>query len=211
MMHMPKLRRERGTDVAELAAAATEGTGTEDATTSSRSELCNERRKVQYLHLLIELFRQVENIVLVGLKITFFKFCMQPSEPTKSISSIVAMAMTMVTPVSSLTQLERHSGLGDNDNSLIHLSKCKDLSVVGPRRRSCEGCLVVITDHGPQAEVARALRHELLVDSGEGRLEGLEEERQKREEEEIGEENNYQHTHNAQMTMHVWSDARWTT
>ena len=78
------------------------------------------------------------------------------------------------------------------------------------RGKECEGCLVVITDHGPQAEVARALRHELLVDSGEGRLEGLEEERQKREEEEIGEENN-QHTHNAQMTMHVWSDARWTT
>ena len=46
----------------------------------------------------------------------------------------------------------------------------------------CEGCLVVITDHGPQAEVARALGHELLVDSGEGRLESLEEERQKREE-----------------------------
>ena len=41
----------------------------------------------------------------------------------------------------------------------------------------CAGCLVVITDHGPRAEVARALRHELLVDSGEGRLEGLEEER----------------------------------
>ena len=52
---------------------------------------------------------------------------------------------------------------------------------------------MVITDHGPQAEVARALRHELLVDSGEGRLEGLEEERQKREEKEIDEENN-QHT-----------------
>ena len=47
---------------------------------------------------------------------------------------------------------------------------------------TCEGCLVVITDHGPQAEVARALGHELLVDSGEGRLESLEEERQKREE-----------------------------
>ena len=58
---------------------------------------------------------------------------------------------------------------------------------------SCEGCLVVITDHGPQAEVARVFGHELLVDSGEGRLESLEEERQKREEKEIGEENN-QHT-----------------
>ena len=48
--------------------------------------------------------------------------------------------------------------------------------------KTCEGCLVVITDHGPQAEVARVFGHELLVDSGEGRLEGLEEERQKREE-----------------------------
>ena len=41
---------------------------------------------------------------------------------------------------------------------------------------------MVITGHGPQAEVARAFGHELLVDSGEGRLESLEEERQKREE-----------------------------
>ena len=74
---------------------------------------------------------------------------------------------------------------------------------------TCAGCLVVITDHGPRAEVARVLRHELLVDNGEGRLEGLEEERQKREEKEIGEERQTQH--NTQMTMHVWSDARWTT
>ena len=76
------------------------------------------------------------------------------------------------------------------------------------------GVLVVITDHGPRAGVAQALRHELVVDSGEGRLEGLEEERQKREEEEVGEERDKQtqhKTHNAQMTMHVWSDARWTT
>ena len=50
---------------------------------------------------------------------------------------------------------------------------------------------MVITDHGPQAEVARVFGHELLVDSGEGRLEGLEEERQKGEEKEIGEENNH--------------------
>ena len=70
---------------------------------------------------------------------------------------------------------------------------------------------MVITDHGPRAEVARALGHELVVDSGEGRLEGLEEERQNREEKEIGEERDNQHTHNTQMTMHVWSDARWTT
>ena len=76
---------------------------------------------------------------------------------------------------------------------------------------SCAGCLVVITGHGPRAGVAQALRHELLVDSGEGRLEGLEEERQEREEKEVGEERQPTHTHNAQMTMHVWSDARWTT
>ena len=66
-----------------------------------------------------------------------------------------------------------------------------------PRTRrpgTCAGCLVVITDHGPRAEVAQALRHELLVDSGEGRLEGLEEERQKREEKEIGEERQPTHT-----------------
>ena len=52
---------------------------------------------------------------------------------------------------------------------------------------------MVITGHGPQAEVARAFGHELLVDSGEGRLESLEEEQRKGEEKEIGEENN-QHT-----------------
>ena len=75
---------------------------------------------------------------------------------------------------------------------------------------TCAGCLVVITDHGPRAEVAQALGHELLVDSGEGRLEGLEEERQKREEKEIGGERQPTQ-HNTQMTMHVWSDARWTT
>ena len=74
----------------------------------------------------------------------------------------------------------------------------------------CAGCLVVITDHGPRAEAARALGHELLVDNGEGRLEGLEEERQNREEKEISGERQ-QTQHNAQMTMHVWSDARWTT
>ena len=50
---------------------------------------------------------------------------------------------------------------------------------------------MVITDHGPQAEVARVFGHELLVDSGGGRLEGLEEEQQKGEEKETGEENNH--------------------
>ena len=54
---------------------------------------------------------------------------------------------------------------------------------------------MVITDHGPQAEVAQVFGHELLVDSGGGRLEGLEEEQQKEEEKEMGEENNHHTTH----------------
>ena len=33
---------------------------------------------------------------------------------------------------------------------------------------SCEGCLVVITDHGPQAEVARALDMNFLWNAEEG-------------------------------------------
>ena len=68
---------------------------------------------------------------------------------------------------------------------------------------------MVISGHGPQAEVAQVFGHELLVDSGEGRLESLEEEQQNREEKEMGEEK--QPPHNAQMTMHVWSDAGLTT
>ena len=60
---------------------------------------------------------------------------------------------------------------------------------------TCEGCLVVISGHSPQAEVAQVFGHELLVDSGEGRLEGLGEEQQKEEEKEIGEENNHHTTH----------------
>ena len=63
---------------------------------------------------------------------------------------------------------------------------------------TCAGCLVVITDHGPRAEVAQVLGHELLVDSGEGRLEGLEEEQQKKEEEEVGEEREANTTQNTQ-------------
>ena len=58
----------------------------------------------------------------------------------------------------------------------------------------CAGCLVVITDHGPRAEAAQALGHELLVDNGEGRLEELEEERQKREGKEVGEERERERT-----------------
>ena len=75
-------------------------------------------------------------------------------------------------------------------------------------RRKCAGCLVVITDHGPRAEVARVLRHELVVDSGEGRLESLEGEQQKEEEKQRRVKRTTNTQHNAQMTMHVWSDAR---
>ena len=74
----------------------------------------------------------------------------------------------------------------------------------------CAGCLVSITAHGPRAVVAQVLGHELLVeDNGQGLQEGLEEEGQNKGEKEIGEERHSKH--NAQMTMHVWSDARWTT
>ena len=46
-----------------------------------------------------------------------------------------------------------------------------------------------ITAHGPRAGVAQVLGHELLVeDNGEWLQEGLEEERQNREEREIDEE-----------------------
>ena len=61
--------------------------------------------------------------------------------------------------------------------------------------RLCEGCLVVITGHGPQAEVAQVFGHELLVERGGGRLEGLEEEQRNGEEKEMGEENNHHTTH----------------
>ena len=60
---------------------------------------------------------------------------------------------------------------------------------------TCEGCLVVITGHGPQAEVAQVFGHELLVEREVGRLEGLEGEQQKGEEKETGEENNHHTTH----------------
>ena len=67
-----------------------------------------------------------------------------------------------------------------------------------------------ITAHGPRAVVAQVLGHELLVeDNGQGLQEGLEEEGQNKGEKEMGEERHSKH--NAQMTMHVWSDARWTT
>ena len=60
---------------------------------------------------------------------------------------------------------------------------------------NCEGCLVVITGHGPQAEVAQVFGHELLVDRGGGLLESLEEEQRNGEEKETGEENNNHTTH----------------
>ena len=41
---------------------------------------------------------------------------------------------------------------------------------------TCEGCLVVRTGHGPQAEVAQVFGLELLVELGGRHLEGLEEE-----------------------------------
>ena len=60
---------------------------------------------------------------------------------------------------------------------------------------TCEGCLVVRTDHGPQAEVARVFGLELVVELGEGHLEGLEEEQWNREEKETGEEKDKHTTH----------------
>ena len=60
---------------------------------------------------------------------------------------------------------------------------------------TCEGCLVVRTDHGPQAEVAQVFGLELLVELGGRHLEGLEEEQRNGEEKETGEENNHHTTH----------------
>ena len=64
-----------------------------------------------------------------------------------------------------------------------------------PPSAVCEGCLVVRTDHGPQAEVAQVFGLELLVELGGRHLEGLEEERRNGEEKETGEENNHHTTH----------------
>ena len=76
------------------------------------------------------------------------------------------------------------------DNLQERLGSCSSTRIFSRNidAKNCAGCLVVITDHGPRAEAAQVLGHELLVDNGEGRLEGLEEERQKREEKEVGEE-----------------------
>ena len=54
---------------------------------------------------------------------------------------------------------------------------------------------MVITGHGPQAEVAQVFGHELLVELGGRHLEGLEEEQRNGEEKETGEENNNHTTH----------------
>ena len=54
---------------------------------------------------------------------------------------------------------------------------------------------MVITGHGPQAEVAQVFGLELLVELGGGHLEGLEEEQRNGEEKETGEENNHHTTH----------------
>ena len=54
---------------------------------------------------------------------------------------------------------------------------------------------MVITGHGPQAEVAQVFGHELLVELGGRHLEGLEEEQRNGEEKETGEENNHYTTH----------------
>ena len=54
---------------------------------------------------------------------------------------------------------------------------------------------MVITGHGPQAEVAQVFGLELVVELGGGHLEGLEEEQRNGEEKETGEENNHHTTH----------------
>ena len=59
----------------------------------------------------------------------------------------------------------------------------------------CEGCLVVRSGHGPQAEVAQVFGLEPLVEVGGRHLEGLEEEQRNEEEKETGEENNHHTTH----------------
>ena len=62
---------------------------------------------------------------------------------------------------------------------------------------------MVITGHGPQAEVAQVFGHELLVELGGGHLEGLEEEQRKGEEKETGEENNH---HTQRTNDHAWME-----
>ena len=69
------------------------------------------------------------------------------------------------------------------------------LLLVHRNQAICEGCLVVRTGHGPQAEVAQVFGLELLVELGGRHLEGLEEEQRNGEEKETGEENNHHTTH----------------
>ena len=58
----------------------------------------------------------------------------------------------------------------------------------------CEGCLVVRSGHGPQAEVAQGFGLQLLVELERRHLEGPEEEQRNEEEKETGEENNHNAT-----------------
>ena len=69
----------------------------------------------------------------------------------------------------------------------------------------CEGCLVVRSGHGPQAEVAQGFGLQPLVELGGRHLEGLEEEQRNEEEKETGEEKQPQR--NTQVHMHGWDDA----
>ena len=55
----------------------------------------------------------------------------------------------------------------------------------------------------PKAEVAQVFGHELLVERGGGRLEGLEEEQRNGEEKEMGEENNH---HTQHTDDHAWME-----
>ena len=79
--------------------------------------------------------------------------------------------------------------------SAIETSELKLSGDLVQTSKNCEGCLVVRTDHGPQAEVARVFGLELVVELGEGHLEGLEEEQWNREEKETGEEKDKHTTH----------------
>ena len=65
---------------------------------------------------------------------------------------------------------------------------------------------MVITGHGPQAEVAQVFGHELLVEFGGGRLEGLEGERLDEVEDRRRVKRN-QPQRNTQVHMHGWDDA----
>ena len=77
---------------------------------------------------------------------------------------------------------------GSNARSLLRISLILQCL-------KCEGCLVVRSGHGPQAEVAQVFGLEPLVEVGGRHLEGPEEEQRNEEEKETGEENNHHTTH----------------